>query len=165
MNTPQIELGMNVWACDGLLVGRVGRVWHPSGSISPPLPGVPGEPDMVAGTWGKDGNPGVLQVNRFQAPDWFIPFADVATVVDRDVYLSFTEKEAQQRGWNKKPVLLDEVSTMREKTIGPDVISEGRPAGHGGRIDPKIAAILLAEETDLWRAITARSKHTVPSSK
>jgi hypothetical protein len=101
-----IELGMKVWACDGLLIGRVGRVWRPDGSIVPPLPG---NPDVVAGTWSMNDGAGLLQINRFVAPDWFVPFTDVASVVDHDVHLAFTETQGRKRGWQSRPTLIDMV--------------------------------------------------------
>lgn len=104
MNAPQIELGMNVWARDGLLVGRVAR---PNGSIVPPLPGARGEPDIVARAWHRNGSSGIVQVSRFLAPDRFVPFEDIAGVTDHGVSLAITERHARSRGWHNRPVLLE----------------------------------------------------------
>lgn len=111
-----IKLGMKVWACDGLLIGRVGRVWQPDGSIIPPLPG---NPDVVAGTWSMNDSPGLLQINRFVAPDWFVPFTDVASVVDHDVRLAFTETQGQKRGWQTRPTLIDMVRSGDARALFP----------------------------------------------
>lgn len=170
MSAPPIELGMKVWARDGLLIGMVGRIWYSDGSITPPLPGTNGTPGIVAGIWAVNPDDGLLQVSRFVAPDWFIPFAHISAVRDGDVHLAFTEKQGQERGWRRRPSSIDMVCASEVSSTHParsiikgGTILEPRPDRHrsqpAARIDPQLAAIILEDEVDMWEANVRRSRH------
>lgn len=97
---------------------------------------------------------GYFQLHRPLAPDWFIPFTDVANVLPLYVLLAVTEEEGPRSGWHIKPVANPNhpqvlSSGMIEKEIAPPA-----DAGQMVRADQPVQPWKIENDRQLEAALS-----------
>jgi hypothetical protein len=98
-----MRVGMRVLSSDEKALGTVRRIWYPDGRVEPPDSVDPGLVQLETLDRGDTADLGYFEVDRFLAPDWYVPFAAVRNVVDSHILLDVSEDDAERFAWQKRP--------------------------------------------------------------
>jgi hypothetical protein len=98
----RLSVGMDVDSSDGQRLGSIIRIWWPDGHTEPQ-----GQSTELVEIQEADGETspmaGYFQVDRFLAPDWYIPFSAVGGVLGDRIVLNVTESDGERFAWQERP--------------------------------------------------------------